>query len=69
MLVGHSGRPHGALVSTGLGHFLVGCANLSGFYLITTDILGPYGSGFAMGTLGWGPGKSSSVCDFWFELS
>ncbi|KAJ5771974.1 Amino acid transporter transmembrane [Penicillium odoratum] len=26
------------------------------FYLITTDILGPYGSGFAMGTLGWGPG-------------
>ena len=27
------------------------------FYLITTDILGPYGVGFAMGTLGWGPGK------------
>lgn len=26
------------------------------FYLITTDVLGPYGSGFAMGTLGWGPG-------------
>ena len=26
------------------------------FYLITTDILGPYGVGFAMGTLGWGPG-------------
>ncbi|KAJ5548552.1 hypothetical protein N7513_005786 [Penicillium frequentans] len=26
------------------------------FYLITTDILGPYGSGFAMGSLGWGPG-------------
>ncbi|KAI3129358.1 transcriptional regulator family: Fungal Specific TF [Penicillium roqueforti] len=26
------------------------------FYLITTDILGPYGAGFAMGTLGWGPG-------------
>ncbi|KAJ5579658.1 uncharacterized protein N7459_005643 [Penicillium hispanicum] len=26
------------------------------FYLITTDILGPYGTGFAMGTLGWGPG-------------
>lgn len=25
--------------------------------MITTDILGPYGSGFAMGTLGWGPGK------------
>lgn len=23
---------------------------------ITTDILGPYGVGFAMGTLGWGPG-------------
>lgn len=29
----------------------------TGFYLITTDILGPYGSGFAMGTLGWGPGE------------
>ena len=28
-----------------------------GFYLITTDVLGPYGVGFAMGTLGWGPGK------------
>lgn len=27
-----------------------------GFYLITTDILGPYGIGFSMGTLGWGPG-------------
>ena len=26
------------------------------FYLITTDILGPWGVGFAMGTLGWGPG-------------
>jgi hypothetical protein len=26
------------------------------FYLITTDIMGPYGVGFAMGTLGWGPG-------------
>ena len=26
------------------------------FYLITTDILGPYGVGFAIGTLGWGPG-------------
>lgn len=26
------------------------------FYLITTDILGPYGVGFAFGTLGWGPG-------------
>ncbi|KAF2105427.1 transmembrane amino acid transporter protein-domain-containing protein [Lophiotrema nucula] len=26
------------------------------FYLITTDILGPYGIGFALGTLGWGPG-------------
>ncbi|TVY83168.1 hypothetical protein LSUE1_G004759 [Lachnellula suecica] len=26
------------------------------FYLITTDILGPYSVGFAMGTLGWGPG-------------
>lgn len=29
----------------------------TGFYLITTDILGPYGVGFAMGTLGWMPGK------------
>jgi hypothetical protein len=28
----------------------------AGFYLITTDILGPYGVGFAIGTLGWGPG-------------
>ena len=26
------------------------------FYLITTDILGPYGVGFALGNLGWGPG-------------
>ncbi|KAJ5194510.1 uncharacterized protein N7498_007948 [Penicillium cinerascens] len=26
------------------------------FFLITTDVLGPYGSGFTMGTLGWGPG-------------
>ncbi|KAI2790114.1 hypothetical protein POX_d05619 [Penicillium oxalicum] len=26
------------------------------FFLITTDILGPYGTGFTMGTLGWGPG-------------
>jgi len=26
------------------------------FYLLTTDILGPYGVGFSMGTLGWGPG-------------
>ena len=30
------------------------------FYLITTDILGPYGVGFAMGTLGWGPGIAVS---------
>lgn len=29
------------------------------FYLITTDILGPYGVGFALGTLGWGPGQSN----------
>ena len=28
----------------------------AGFYLITTDILGPYGVGFALGTMGWGPG-------------
>jgi hypothetical protein len=27
------------------------------FYLITIDILGPYGVGFALGTLGWGPGE------------
>ncbi len=26
------------------------------FYLITTDILGPFGVGFSMGTLEWGPG-------------
>ncbi len=26
------------------------------FYLITTDVLGPYGVPFAIGTLGWGPG-------------
>ncbi|OCL03282.1 amino acid transporter [Glonium stellatum] len=26
------------------------------FYLITTDVLGPFGIGFAIGTLGWGPG-------------
>lgn len=26
------------------------------FYLITTDILGPFGVSFALGTLGWGPG-------------
>ncbi|OBT83915.1 hypothetical protein VE02_09766 [Pseudogymnoascus sp. 03VT05] len=29
---------------------------LSIFYLITTDILGPFGVAFALGTLGWGPG-------------
>jgi hypothetical protein len=29
---------------------------LNVFYLITTDILGPYGVPFAIGTLGWGPG-------------
>ena len=28
----------------------------AGFYLITTDILGPYGVGFALGPMGWGPG-------------
>lgn len=28
----------------------------AGFYLITTDILGPYGVWFALGTLGWVPG-------------
>ncbi|OQU95189.1 hypothetical protein CLAIMM_01433 isoform 2 [Cladophialophora immunda] len=28
----------------------------AGFYLITTDILGPFGVPFAIGTLGWGPG-------------
>jgi hypothetical protein len=26
------------------------------FYLITTDILGPFGVGFSLGTLGWGHG-------------
>ncbi|KAJ4424393.1 hypothetical protein N0V82_000913 [Gnomoniopsis sp. IMI 355080] len=26
------------------------------FYLITTDILGPFGVGFALGTMGWGEG-------------
>jgi hypothetical protein len=26
------------------------------FYLITTDILGPFGVPFAIGTTGWGPG-------------
>jgi hypothetical protein len=26
------------------------------FFLITTDILGPFGVGFALGTMGWGPG-------------
>lgn len=31
---------------------------LSAFYLITTDILGPFGVPFAMGTLGWGPGMA-----------
>ncbi|KKY29182.1 putative amino acid transporter [Phaeomoniella chlamydospora] len=28
------------------------------FYLITTDILGPFNAPFAIGTLGWGPGVS-----------
>lgn len=37
------------------------------FYLITTDILGPYGVAFSLGTMGWGPGafwppRSSSRC-------
>lgn len=35
------------------------------FYLITTDVLGPYGVGFALGTLGWGPGIVS--CELAFE--
>ncbi|KAN0072592.1 hypothetical protein V8E54_009521, partial [Elaphomyces granulatus] len=26
------------------------------FFLIMTDILGPFGVGFALGTMGWGPG-------------
>ncbi len=26
------------------------------FYLITTDILGPFGIGFSIGTMGWGQG-------------
>jgi hypothetical protein len=26
------------------------------FYLITTDILGPFGVGFSIGTMGWGQG-------------
>ena len=26
------------------------------FYLITTDILGPFGVGFSIGTMGWGEG-------------
>lgn len=30
--------------------------NETGFYLITTDVLGPYTVGYAMGTLGWAPG-------------
>lgn len=29
----------------------------AGWFLITTDILGPYSVGFALGTLGWGPGE------------
>jgi len=29
---------------------------LSVFYLITTDILGPFGVAFSLATLGWGPG-------------
>ena len=28
--------------------------------ILQTDILGPYGVGFALGTLGWGPGESKS---------
>lgn len=53
-----SGQRHGAPVrGTEYAHYggrvLTSC---EGFYLITTDILGPYGVGFAMGTLGWGPG-------------
>lgn len=31
-----------------------------GFFLITTDIMGPYSTGFTMGTLGWGPGEMSN---------
>jgi hypothetical protein len=33
---------------------------LKGFFLITTDVLGPYGIAFSMGTLGWGPGKPTA---------
>jgi uncharacterized protein (DUF2342 family) len=42
----------------GLSSVLTIC---TGFFLITTDVLGPYGSGYTMGTLGWGPG----VISFW----
>lgn len=35
------------------------------FYLITTDVLGPYGVGFALGTLGWGPGVVSQHLFAW----
>ena len=40
-----------------------GANGRAGFYLITTDIMGPYGVAFSMGTLGWGPGELNSDCN------
>jgi hypothetical protein len=40
-----------------------------GFYLITTDILGPYGTGFTMGTLGWGPGERDAHAPYHYALT
>jgi hypothetical protein len=60
MRVARTGRRHGVLVSKTMSvihHCTQVLMILKGFYLITTDILGPYGVGFAMGTLGWGPGE------------
>jgi hypothetical protein len=63
MRVARSGRRRGELVSICRDIYIKERTSetniLQGFYLITTDILGPYGVGFSMGTLGWGPGKNN----------
>jgi hypothetical protein len=63
MRVARSGRRRGVPVSETLGSSLhraqLADVPFTGFFLITTDILGPYGVGFAMGTLGWGPGEAT----------
>ncbi|KAJ9134070.1 N amino acid transport system protein [Coniochaeta hoffmannii] len=45
-----------ALEWTNASRALRSASAAAAFYLITTDILGPFGVGFALGTMGWGQG-------------